>query len=93
MWEPHSPRINRARRRGFMVAMFRPANRARLRVVVLAAAALVAVATLRWAGPGEVRAVRVTLAGIRRVMFKAIEGRPLHSQSDGIVPPSWLTTF
>jgi hypothetical protein len=37
--------------------------------------------------------VRVTLAGILRVMFKAIEGRPLHSQPDGIVPPSWLTTF
>jgi hypothetical protein len=34
----------------------------RLRVVVLAAAALVAVATLRWAGRGAVRAVRLTNA-------------------------------
>jgi hypothetical protein len=44
-------------------------DRPKLLVVVLAAAALVTVATLRWARPGEVRAVRVTLAGILWVMF------------------------
>jgi hypothetical protein len=55
--------------------------------------ALVAVARLRWTGPGEVRAVRVTLAGTLRVMFKAIEGWRLRCPPDGTVPPSWLTTF